>query len=223
MGDMKDEDPLFSLIAALNTATEEAVKDYFQNLWWPDATKEQLDTLMSLYPQGEGSPYDTGLVNDLVGPQYKRIASIVGDYSFESQRRQLFSKHKGPIWTYQTEVDVPLSALSDTFLGELFGDSGVADIPILGSFHAFDAIFYLFETLPSIISNNVQNIMGTWISFIHNQNPNHHGMDLPHWPQWDKKSKKMYHFQESGPDVIIDTYREKQMEFMNAIADNLMV
>lgn len=222
---MKDEGPLFSLVAALNTTTEEAVKDYFQTYWWPHATEAQLDTLMDLYPQDhrKGSPYDTGLVNSLVGPQYKRIASIIGDYSFESQRRQLLAQHKGPMWTYQTEATLPLSVLGDSFVGELLGDSGLMDIPILGSFHAFDVIFYLFETLPAALSNNVRNIMGTWISFIHNQDPNDHGMDIPHWPQWDAESKQMYHFQESGPDVMTDTYREEQMGFINEIANTLRI
>lgn len=164
MGDMKDEGALFSLVTALNTTTEEAVKEFFQKYWWPNATEDQLDTLMSLYPENEGSPYDGGIVNDLVGvlgPQFNRIASIVGDYSFESQRRQLFSKHKGPIWTYQTEVNVPPSVLGDTFVGGLLGDSGLTDIPVLGSFHAFDVILDLFETLPKVLSNNVRNIMST--------------------------------------------------------------
>lgn len=84
MGDMRDEGPLFSLITALNTTTDDDVKDYFKTYWWPKATESQLNRLLELYPQDptKGSPYGTGFANAPT-PQFKRIASIVGDNSFE--------------------------------------------------------------------------------------------------------------------------------------------
>ena len=84
MGDMCDEGPLFSLITALNTTTDDDVKDYFKTYWWPNVSEDQLNRLLELYPQNpaKGSPYGTGIAN-AVTPQFKRIASIVGDYSFE--------------------------------------------------------------------------------------------------------------------------------------------
>lgn len=225
MGDMKDEGPLFSLLAGLNTTTEQEVKDYFKTIWWPNFPDEELKELLRLYPQDprQGSPFDTGYGNTLIGPQYKRIAAIVGDYSFESQRRQLFGLYKAPIWAYRTQVSLPLPLIDNTFLGGLLGLTGLTDIPLLGSFHSFDTTFYLFETLPAALSNNVKNIMGTWISFVYNQDPNQHGLKLPYWPQYDQNAKKMFLFKETGPNVITDTYRSEQMDYINKIRDHIRI
>ena len=225
MGDMKDEGPLFSTLTALNTTTDDEVKDYFKTVWWPKVTEAQLDRLLEVYPSNppDGSPYDTGYRNTAPGPQYKRIASIVGDYSFQAQRRKFFTQYRGPIWSYETQVTLPASLLGNTPLGGLLGDSGVLDVPILGSFHAFDVLFYVFETLPAALSNNVLNIMSTWISFVHNLDPNEHGMELPHWPQYDQQTKQMFHFQESGPDIITDDYRAEAMNYINEIGDSIRI
>ena len=47
-----------------------------------------MDELLSLYPQNvtQGSPYDTGTQNALT-PEFKRIASLLGDYTFQAPRR----------------------------------------------------------------------------------------------------------------------------------------
>lgn len=111
---------------------------------------------------------------------------------------------------------LPVPILDETFLGKLLGKSGLSAIPILGSFHGFDALFYLFATLPEVVSQNTKHIMTTWISFINNLDPNKHNLEnLPHWPQYDKKSKKMYHFQEAGVDIITDDYRQAGMDYFN--------
>lgn len=113
--------------------------------------------------------------------------------------------------------------IDDTFVGGLLGGTGLTAVPVLGSFHAFDVLFYLFATLPAATSNNVVNIMSTWISFIHDLNPNNHGLDLPNWPQYNQGSKKLYHFQETGPNVITDTYRTAPMNFINQNAADLEI
>jgi len=82
VGDMKDEGTLFSLINSLNTTTDEQVKDYLKTFWWPNATESQLDGLLVQYPVDKGAPYDAALSLPLL-PQFGRIASITGDYSFE--------------------------------------------------------------------------------------------------------------------------------------------
>ena len=47
-----------------------------------------MDELLTLYPQNvtQGSPYDTGTRNALT-PEFKRIASILGDFEFQAPRR----------------------------------------------------------------------------------------------------------------------------------------
>jgi hypothetical protein len=90
---MRDEGALFSQVNHLNTTTTQDFEDYFNTVYWPKATQEQMARLSELYPQdpAAGSPYDTGLLN-AISPQYKRISSLNGDYSFHSQRRQLLQK-----------------------------------------------------------------------------------------------------------------------------------
>ena len=47
-----------------------------------------MDDLLTLYPQDvtQGSPYDTGTENALT-PEFKRLASILGDFAFQAPRR----------------------------------------------------------------------------------------------------------------------------------------
>ena len=64
-----------------------------------------MDELLTLYPQNvtQGSPYDTGTQNALT-PEFKRIASILGDLVFQAPRRY-FLKHvsdKQNTWSYCT-------------------------------------------------------------------------------------------------------------------------
>lgn len=221
-GDMRDEGTLFSLTNQLNITTTELVKDYFKTYWWPDITEAQLDRLMELYPEDptQGAPYGTGLLY-AVPPQYKRLAAINGDYSFESQRRQLLAQHTAPKWNYQVEASVPLSAVGSTPLGSLLGSLGATNIPVLGSFHAFDIFFNWFGTIPPELSNNSRHMMRVLVSFIHNLDPNQHGEDdIPKWPQWDRQNLETIRFKESGVDIIRDDYRNASMAFFNEIRDS---
>jgi acetylcholinesterase len=212
IGDMRDEGTLFSLVNNLNTTTTAEFEDYYNRIWWPKANIAQMNQLAALYPQNPaaGSPYNTGLLNAIT-PQYKRIASLTGDYSFEAQRRQLLQLAPGKKWTYLTDNSVTgLAGVID----------GVANIPILGSFHGSDALFYDYGTLPV---PNSKNIMDTVISFVSTLDPNNHGTGIPRWFEWTPGQKEMYHFIESGPGVIIDDYREAGMAYINANADSLLI
>jgi len=84
IGDMRDEGTLFTQLNHLTVTTESQFKDYFQKEWFRRATDSDMAELLRLYPQDptKGSPYGTGLLNAIT-PQYKRIASLTGDYSFE--------------------------------------------------------------------------------------------------------------------------------------------
>ncbi|KAF7193480.1 putative secreted lipase [Pseudocercospora fuligena] len=228
IGDMRDEGTLFCQTNSINITTTELVKDYFKRYWWPSITEDQLDQLLQLYPDDptQGSPYDTGILYSLPLPQYKRLASIVGDYSFESQRRQLLGMHPAPKWSYLIEAALPLSDISSTFLGRLVAGLGnglglhLTSIPLLGSFHAFDIFFYWFGTIPEELSLNTRHLMSVLVSFVNHGDPNYHGSsDIPAWPQWDAYGKAAMRFQEQGVEVVRDDYREAQMGFLNWIAD----
>lgn len=169
------------------------------------ATTDQIDNLAQLYPddQSAGSPFDTGDLN-AIAPPYKRLVALIGDCSFESQRRQVHSKAPGAKWTYQIINSLPLSL----------------NVPILGTFHASDVKFYDFGTLPV---PNTSNVMDTMISFVSTSDPNNHGRsDLLTWPEYDPTDKRMYQFVYSGPDIISDTYRVGPMNYIIDNADSLL-
>ncbi|OAA42043.1 sterol esterase carbohydrate esterase family CE10 [Beauveria brongniartii RCEF 3172] len=221
-GDMRDEGTLFSLINQLNLTTTEDIKEYFKTYWWPAVTEQQLNRLMELYPQDptKGSPYGTGLLY-AIPPQYKRLSSLIGDYSFEAQRRALLQKVAAPKWNYLIEASIPLRGAGNTILGPLIG---AGDIPILGSFHGVDAALYWFNTLPDTISLNSHHLLGVLVSFVNHLDPNKHKMDgFPSWPQWDGENKKTMRFRERGPSIIIDDYREKSISYINEIGDSLRI
>lgn len=212
IGDMRDEGTLFTLISSLNTTTTAEFKDYYSKVFWPKASSDQLDQLAQLYPQDPavGSRYDTGLLNAIT-PQYKRLSYLIGDFAFESQRRQLLQRAPGKKWTYLTENGA-------TGLGSAL--DSMLNIPVLGSFHVSDAALYDFGTLPV---PNSKNIMDTVISFVATLDPNNHGTGIQEWPEWSPGGKEMYHFVNEGPGVIVDDYREAQMAWIHGNADSLLV
>jgi acetylcholinesterase len=77
------------------------LKEFF----FPNATDAQMDELLTLYPQNvtQGSPYDTGTQNALT-PQFKRMASILGDYEFQAPRRFFLKtiSDKQNVWSFCT-------------------------------------------------------------------------------------------------------------------------
>jgi acetylcholinesterase len=139
----------------------------------------------------------------------------------QTQRRQLLDKISSTqnTWTYQIELDLPL-------LGEipLLKDLGLSRLPILGSVHLSDAVLYTFGTIPPLLSRNTRNIMGTIISFANTLDPNNHGFkDIPHWPTYGYNSKNLYQFEETGPVVINDDFREDAMRYINDNADTFVI
>lgn len=109
--------------------------------------------------------------------------------------------------------------------GILGGASGsLLPVPVLGSFHASDVFLYTFGTIPSDVSPNTRNVMGTMISFVTTLDPNNHGLaDVPIWPLYTEDQKDTFLFSETGASIIQDTYREQEMDYINAHADSLLI
>lgn len=228
IGDMRDEGTLFSLLAQFLATTDDDFKAYFQQVWWPNATDEDMQGLLDLYVQdpAQGSPY--ALDNSTLGtvlatldnptPNYKRLASLVGDYSFEAQRRNLlrhWNSSSAPVWNYVHDQDV--------FSGGLVPDTDLTNIPLLGSFHAADVWLNVFGQIPALLSKNTQNRQATIISFVRNLEPNAHGLDIPDWPEYTAEKLETYRFVESGPEVIADDYRVERMQYINDHPDAFLI
>jgi acetylcholinesterase len=95
---------IYSLIHGLCSTTAQ-LKDYTKLFMMPDAKDSEVDGLLVHYPDDlrAGCPFDTGLKNalgkrsseraedeahsQLIGPQFKRVAAIQGDFVFHGPRR----------------------------------------------------------------------------------------------------------------------------------------
>ncbi|KAJ0347526.1 hypothetical protein COL154_009607 [Colletotrichum chrysophilum] len=219
-GDMRDEGTLFSLLAQLETLTDEDFAKYFKDIWWPRASDAEMAKLMELYPADitQGSPFDSGVLN-AVTPNFKRLAAVVGDFSFQAQRRNLLAHYntsEQTVWNYVTDVSIPSAGL--------LPDLGVlTHLPVLGSFHAFDVWFYMFAGLPYGLSKNTNAYQATAISFIRTLSPNNHGLDLADWPRYSEEGLETYNFKESGPEIVKDDYRVEAMQFFNDHPDSFLI
>ncbi|KKY34083.1 putative lipase [Diaporthe ampelina] len=89
-------------------------------------------------------------VLNAVTPNFKRLAAVAGDLSFQAQLRNLvahYTTSEQTVWNYVTDVSIPSAGLVP--------DLGVlTHLPVLGSFHAFDVWFYMFAGLPYTLSQN---------------------------------------------------------------------
>lgn len=218
IGDMKDEGTLFSLVTQANVTTDAGFKEWLKGNFFQSATAKEINALAAQYPSDlrQGSPFDTGLQN-AISPMYKRIAAFVGDYTFQSGRRDLLNHTPANRkWTYLMEQSIPL-------LGRAGQLGGLAGLPLLGSFHVSDVALTDFGTIPSALSSNTRDVMSTFIAFVDTLDPNNRGLsDLPKWPQWDPQGKKMFRYKESGADIIKDTFREAAMSFVNDNAETYL-
>jgi len=160
-GTTDDEGTLFSLSTA-NITTSAQFKTYLQAIWLPNASDEDLDKLLKLYPENvaEGSPFDTDGSNAL-SPQFKRMAAFQGDAVFHASRRH-FLEHcssKQPTWSF-------LSKRSKS-------------LPILGAVHGSDvANIYGGEELTDY-----------FVRFVAHLDPN--GNTQVFWPKYTNKGREL--------------------------------
>ncbi|KAF2756481.1 sterol esterase [Pseudovirgaria hyperparasitica] len=222
IGDMKDEGTLFSLVNNLNITTTDDLIDYLQTIFFPNAPVEKIEQLVAQYPNdpSAGSPFDTGPLN-AISPQYKRIAALIGDYTFQSERRQLLPHAKNKVYNYLLETVVPSAGLDGLpIVGTLLNTLKLANIPVLGSFHVSDVVLYWFGLLPPTVSRNSLHLMSVLVSFVNHLDPNQHGLsDLPKWPLFDESGRKTMHLRESQTDIITDDYRANAIKFINDNGD----
>lgn len=196
VGDNKDEGTLFVLGANLNTTTD--VVDYMQNMYFNNATRDQVTRLVSLYPNDPdaGSPFRTGELNN-VYPEYKRVAAIVGDASFTLSRRLFLNNIAA------AHPNVKSWSYLETYFHYL---------PILGTTHALD-ILPAFGYLPGFASWSMMNY---YISFVTNLDPNTKKSPvLPDWPQWSA-SKQLLDFEIASNELITDDFRSSAYDYLAA-------
>ncbi|KAJ5131644.1 secreted lipase [Penicillium atrosanguineum] len=194
IGDQEDEGTIFSL-AQTNITTTEEIVDYLQDVFFFDATRAQLEELVSKYPDTSvhGSPFRTGGFNNWY-PQYKRIAAILGDVAFTISRRVFLTHAKNakpdiPFWSYLSSYD--------------YGT------PILGTFHGSDVLQVFYGILPNYAS---QSIHSYYLSFVYDQDPNSRAKYME-WPQWSGNNSLMHFFSDHGA-LLPDDFRQPVFDFL---------
>lgn len=185
----------------------------------PD-TDKVLSNLFKLYPNRieAGSPYTQQATNGsqatanasdpLAAPstnQFKRLASLFGDYSFQSQRRHFLSTleslrgakmHKSPIWGYiDSQIDI---GTNDT----------------KGAFHGADTVYYLGNTLQRNSTTLVPSLHHTMqralISFVAHHDPTK--LDDLQWPEYGKNAY-LRQWEANNITVVRDDFRAKAISY----------
>ena len=194
IGDQEDEGTLFSLVQ-YNISTTADLVNYLKTFFFYDATVEQVQGLVDTYSTNpaDGSPYNTGQLNQIY-PQYKRLASLLGDLVFTLTRRLFLNNTSTvfpglPTWSYLASYD--------------YGT------PILGTFHASD-ILTTYGITPTFASMSIQKY---YISFINTMDPNNGTTGLPAWPQWSK-GNQLLQFSALSNGLIKDDFRSNSYNYI---------
>ncbi len=96
--------PQIPRIHRLTYSTDDEVHTYISSNYFPNATTDEIDQLLKLYPAdlAQGSPFDTGDAN-AVTPQFKRLAALQGDLYFIGPRRFFLQNRSSrqQAWSYR--------------------------------------------------------------------------------------------------------------------------
>ncbi|KAF8550232.1 alpha/beta-hydrolase [Imleria badia] len=223
LGDVDDEGTLFSLYS-FNVTNEPEFADYIQTNFLVGATKAEIKKVRKLYPKDPilGSPFDVG-TNDTLTPEFKRISSFQGDFFYQVPRRYALSylSRTQDVWSYREFESINYGyQLSDTVWKRN------KYVPGIGSFHGSDLQeFYNLTGSPEWVGTDAL------VNFAYNLNPNVPANDYPSgaassllsnasWPQYYRHSPQLLTFED--PNVLTltnDTYRAKQIEFLDEIQD----
>ncbi|KAH8982158.1 carotenoid ester lipase precursor [Lactarius hatsudake] len=192
MGDCDDEGTLFSL-SQTNVTTEAELRTYLSEFLFPSITDAQMDKLLTLYPQDvtQGSPYDTGTQNAFT-PEFKRIASLLGDFVFQAPRRFFLDN---------------LSERQNTWS---FLSKRLKSLPVLGSVHGSD--------IPIIYGGG--DLTDYLIHFATNLDPKDRGLS-PQWPRYTTSSLQLMTLvdrQAANRTITSDTYRVEAMKYLTKLS-----
>ena len=138
------------------------------------------------------APYNTGDLYELY-PQYKRLAALLGDYTFTIVRRVFLS-----IVTKQTP-----SLPAWSFLG-----SYANAIPVLGTFHGSDLLLS-YGIVPGPATTSIQSY---YISFINTMDPNNGTTGQIEWPQWNA-GQELLHFDVLSNSLLPDNFTTGVFDF----------
>ncbi|RFU74045.1 hypothetical protein TARUN_8211 [Trichoderma arundinaceum] len=210
-GTLNDDSDISSLVAHLGGGLNDEI----------------VANILRLYPDDpiQGCPFGTGpeRFSDQ-GFQFKRGAAITGDANIHAGRRAYAVNHsqrsKHPIYTYRfdqapwdmQEVDVtttaPVYVTHYTEIVHVF-DNPEKNVNWIGPY--------------PIISELAKFVSRSWVSFIHDQNPNGHGLQgKPVWPKYDASKPQNIVFRAGASWIEKDDWRQEQLAYWSTIWSELM-
>lgn len=160
---------------------------------------------MQLYPDepSVGSPYGTeNQTFPALGLQFKRIASMLGDYLLIAANRfnaQTSVKHGRDTWAYR--FDLKSAAVSN-----VYGVPHATDIPF---------VFYIPTPGLSEAQNATSRFMArSWIAFVNDLDPTDTGLEgFPAWPKYNRDAKNLVFKEQSY--IEQDDFRKEGIQFIN--------
>ncbi|KAF9559014.1 esterase 1 [Agrocybe pediades] len=217
MGNNLDEGTLFTpqnvadagpILGFLNSSTSPSLVSQKEHL-------RVIEKILELYPNDPalGSPFGTGNETFGLNSQFKRFSAISGDWVLQAPRRTLVRA---------------TSAAGVKVFSYLFTDRDGTIIPELITFtpapgslgvpHTAE-IYYVFNILANRTANAValSSIMQDyWISFAISLDPNdkHGNASRPYWEQYTPKNPVLLELNGHKTAPILDTFREKQISFI---------
>ncbi|KAF6834662.1 sterol esterase precursor [Colletotrichum plurivorum] len=195
IGNQEDEGTVFALFQP-EVATTTQLVDYLSELYFHNASRDQLTTLVNTYDSRitEGSPFRTGIFNEL-SPGFKRRAAILGDLVFILARRSFLSVAKArnpsvPAWSYLNSYN--------------FGT------PMVGTFHASDIMQNFFGVFPTFARQTTRTY---YLNFLYNQDPNVGTQGLVRWPEWSEDQQLLWWFSDRVA-YLKDDFRGSSFDFI---------
>jgi len=190
--------------------TEADLRTYISEFILPNIKDAELDKLLEFYPQDptQGSPYDTGDQNAFT-PQFKRIASIMGDYAFQAPRRFFLKNISGKQNTWSFCMYFPWYWPLHSSINFNTVSKRMKSLPVLGSVHSSDIL--------NIYGGG--DLTDYLINFATNLDPN--GGLSPRWPQYNLKSPQLMTLVDSqvtNRTITQDAYRVEEMELLTNLS-----
>lgn len=183
--------------------------------------KTVIREIMQAYPNvpQQGLPATfSGPLNTTIGLQWKRISEFFTDFLFLANRRAshaAWANHSVPSYAYRFDT------LSSNWPA-LFGVTHYTEVAFV-----FDNLMGLgsatspFANEPDSHKQLAGMMSKAWISFIHDLNPNGHGVPgVPHWPAYNNSSPQDFVLDANVTGLAYvepDTYRASKIKLIQSL------
>ncbi|KAJ7803519.1 esterase 1 [Mycena olivaceomarginata] len=214
-----DEGTYFTRSNVNSTAMIESflISNYTTPTVSPTKLNDAVQQLVELYPDvpSLGSPFNTGNQTFGLSGEWKRLAALMGDLWFHSQRRAwMQTAKKFGVKTFGYLLTDPgAPPISPPTVGPTAHDA-------LGVTHTADLLYVfglntVFGRPPSAVILGTQMI-DYWLSFATSLDPNDGlGSSRPGWSEYTSNHKAILEFTSVNMSMIPDNSRAQQIDFIN--------